>query len=70
MKELTNLDLYNNLSADIKTINIDQTVDYELPTALLKERLAAMDANLLLSTIQDLRTSSNLFKVSKSHLNG
>jgi membrane-bound lytic murein transglycosylase D len=45
MKELTNLDLYNNLSADIKTINIDQTVDYELPTALLKERLAAMDAN-------------------------
>ncbi len=44
MKELTNLDLYNNLSEDIKTINIDQTVDYELPTALLKERLAAMDA--------------------------
>ena len=44
MKELTNLDVYNNLSEDIKTINIDQTVDYELPTALLKERLAAMDA--------------------------
>ncbi|MFV8351884.1 LysM peptidoglycan-binding domain-containing protein [Flavobacterium sp. XS2P14] len=44
MKELTNLDVYNNLSADIKTINIDQTVDYELPTALLKDRLAAMDA--------------------------
>jgi hypothetical protein len=60
--EGTNLDLYNNLSADIKTINIDQTVDYELPTALLKERLAAMDAKslLILSTIQDLRTSSNL----------
>jgi membrane-bound lytic murein transglycosylase D len=48
MKELTNLDLYNNLSADIKTINIDQTVDYELPTALLKERLAAMDAKLFI----------------------
>ncbi|MDI6032520.1 LysM peptidoglycan-binding domain-containing protein [Flavobacterium sp. LB2P84] len=44
MKELTNLDLYNNLSEDIKKINIDQIVDYELPTALLKERLAAMDA--------------------------
>lgn len=44
IKELTNLDLYNNLSEDIKTINIDQTVDYELPTALLKERLANMDA--------------------------
>jgi hypothetical protein len=58
MKELTNLDLYNNLSADIKTINIDQTVDYELPTALLKERLWMPIP--LLSTIQDLRTSSNL----------
>lgn len=44
MKELTNLDLYNNLSEDIKNINMDQMVDYELPTALLKERLAAMDA--------------------------
>lgn len=44
MKELTNLDLYNNLTDDIKNINIDQIVDYELPTALLKERLAAMDA--------------------------
>jgi membrane-bound lytic murein transglycosylase D len=54
MKELTNLDLYNNLSADIKTINIDQTVDYELPTALLKERLAAMDAKSLLILVQGL----------------
>ncbi|MFV8334897.1 LysM peptidoglycan-binding domain-containing protein [Flavobacterium sp. RSP29] len=44
MKELTNLDLYNNLSEDIENINMDQIVDYELPTALLKERLAAMDA--------------------------
>lgn len=44
MKELTNLDLYNNISNDIKNINIDEKVDYELPTALLKERLRAMDA--------------------------
>ncbi|MFM2368786.1 MAG: hypothetical protein RL619_1086, partial [Bacteroidota bacterium] len=44
MKELTNLDLYNNITDDIKNINIDEKVDYELPTALLKERLAAMDA--------------------------
>lgn len=44
MKELTNLDLYNNLSEDIKNINMDQIVDYELPTALLKERLAAIEA--------------------------
>jgi len=43
-KELTNVDLYNDLEKDIKTINIDQEVDYELPTELLKSRLAAMDA--------------------------
>lgn len=44
MKELTNLDLYNDISNDIKNINIDQKVDYELSTELLKSRLAAMDA--------------------------
>jgi len=44
LKELTNLDLYNDISDDIKNINIDEKVDYELPTELLKQRLAAMDA--------------------------
>lgn len=44
MKELTNLDLYTDLSDDIKNINIDEKVDYELPTELLKARLKAMDA--------------------------
>jgi membrane-bound lytic murein transglycosylase D len=44
MKELANLDLYNDISDDIKNINIDEKVDYELPTELLKERLQAMDA--------------------------
>jgi len=44
MRELANLDLYNDISEDIKNINIEQKVDYELPTELLKERLAAMDA--------------------------
>jgi membrane-bound lytic murein transglycosylase D len=44
MDELNNLDLFNNLTADIKTINVDENVDYELSTELLKERLAAMDA--------------------------
>ncbi len=44
LKELTNLDLFNDLSDDIKNINIDEKVDYELPTELLKQRLAAMDA--------------------------
>ncbi len=44
MKELANLDLYNTISDDIKKINIDEKVDYELSTDLLKERLKAMDA--------------------------
>ncbi len=44
LKELTNLDLYNDISDDIKNININEKVDFELPTELLKERLAAMDA--------------------------
>ena len=44
MKELTNLDLFNDISDDIKNINIDEKVDYELPTELLKQRLAEMDA--------------------------
>ena len=44
MKELTNLDLFSDLENDIKTINIDEKVDYELPTELLKARLQEMDA--------------------------
>jgi membrane-bound lytic murein transglycosylase D len=44
MKELTSLDLYNDLENDIKTINLDEKVDYELPTELLKQRLKDMDS--------------------------
>jgi membrane-bound lytic murein transglycosylase D len=44
MKELTSLDLYNDLENDIKTINLDEKVDYELPTELLKQRLKEMDS--------------------------
>ncbi|MNF23902.1 Membrane-bound lytic murein transglycosylase D precursor [compost metagenome] len=44
MKELTSLDLYNDLENDIKNINIDEKVDYELPTELLQARLQEMDA--------------------------
>ncbi|TDE04395.1 LysM peptidoglycan-binding domain-containing protein [Flavobacterium sandaracinum] len=44
MKELTNLDLYNTISDDIKNVNADEKIEYELSTELLKERLAAMDA--------------------------
>jgi membrane-bound lytic murein transglycosylase D len=44
LKELTSLDLYNDLEKDIKTINLDEKVDFELPTELLKARLKEMDA--------------------------
>lgn len=44
MKELTSLDLYDNLASDIKNVNLDEKVDYELPTELLKARLKEMDA--------------------------
>lgn len=44
MKELTNLDLYNDITNDIESINIDEKVDYEFSTELLKSRLAAMNA--------------------------
>jgi len=44
MKELSNIDLYDNLASDIKNINIDEKVDFELSTDLLKARLKAMDA--------------------------
>lgn len=43
MKEMVSLDLYNDLTTDIKNIDVDQKVDYELPTELLKERLKKMD---------------------------
>ena len=43
-KELVSLDLYNELGDDIKNINVDEKVDYELPTELLKSRLKAMDS--------------------------
>ena len=43
MKEMTSLDIYSTLLQDIKTVDIDKTVDYELPTELLKERLKRLD---------------------------
>ncbi len=44
MKELNSTDLYDNLTTAIESINLDKNVDFELPTDLLKQRLAAMDA--------------------------
>ena len=43
MKEMASLDLYDELTLDIKNINVDEKVEYELPTELLKERLKKMD---------------------------
>lgn len=43
MKELVALDVYSTLLEDIKNVDVDKTVDYELPTDLLKERLKLMD---------------------------
>ena len=43
MQELTSLDLYDEMIADIKNVNVDQKVDFELPTDLLKERLKKLD---------------------------
>nr|WP_315197646.1 LysM peptidoglycan-binding domain-containing protein [uncultured Flavobacterium sp.] len=40
----TSLDIYNDLATEINTVNVDKDIDAELPTELLKERLAVMDA--------------------------
>ena len=44
MKELLNKDLFETVETDIATLDIDQSVDFNLPTDLLKSRLAEMDA--------------------------
>lgn len=43
IKELTNEDISEELLADIKNLDLDKPVDFELPTELLKERLRLMD---------------------------
>lgn len=42
--ELTNNDLFETMSSDIETNDIDLSVDYELSTELLKSRLAKLNA--------------------------
>lgn len=46
MKELTNPELFNDLSADIRNIDLDKKVDYNegWSTELFKKRLAEMDS--------------------------
>ena len=43
MKDMASLNIYDQLVGDIKNIDVDQKVDFELPTELLKERLKKMD---------------------------
>ncbi len=43
MHELHSFDLFSSFSEEIKNTNLDLAIDYELPTELLKQRLAAMD---------------------------
>lgn len=43
-KEINDLSIYNDLTSDIENINSLEKIDSELPTEVLKERLAAMDA--------------------------
>ena len=44
LKELTNQDIFPELLNDIATMDIDEKVDYELSTELLKKRFKEMDA--------------------------
>lgn len=43
MKDLASLDYYDEMTSDIKNVDVDQKVDFELPTELLKERLKKLD---------------------------
>ncbi|AWG20897.1 lytic transglycosylase [Flavobacterium faecale] len=44
LKELDDMDLYDEMTTDIASIDSSIKVDYELPTELLKSRLEAMNA--------------------------
>ena len=43
MQNIASLDGFNEMILDIKNVDVDQKVDYELSTELLKERLKKMD---------------------------
>ena len=43
MQNIASLDGFNEMILDIKNVDLDQKVDYELSTDLLKERLKKMD---------------------------
>lgn len=43
IQELTNQELFEEMEADVSNVYRDENVDYELSTALLKERLSKLD---------------------------
>lgn len=64
MKELANIDLFEAMQEDIKGINPDEEVSYNLSTELLKERLAKMDAR----SPFNIEYSKGLENIIKSYL--
>lgn len=44
VKELNNMDLYDLMANDVRSFDLDEKVDFELSTELLKSRLKEMDA--------------------------
>lgn len=64
VKELANQDLFENMQDDLKRVNPDVDVDYNLSTDLLKERLAKMDAK----SPFNIEYSKGLENIIKSYL--
>ncbi len=64
LKELANEDLFEGMQDDLKNINPDVEVDYDLSTDLLKKRLAEMDAK----SPFNIEYSKGLENIIKSYL--
>jgi membrane-bound lytic murein transglycosylase D len=64
INELTNKELFANMQEDLKRINPDVEVDYNLSTDVLKERLAKMDAK----SPFNIEYSKGLENIIKSYL--
>ncbi|MEL1246072.1 LysM peptidoglycan-binding domain-containing protein [Flavobacterium sp. DGU11] len=64
LKELSSTDLFENMQEDLKNINPDVEVDYDLSTDLLKKRLATLDAK----SPFNIEYSKGLENIIKSYL--
>ncbi|MFL9845854.1 LysM peptidoglycan-binding domain-containing protein [Flavobacterium rhizosphaerae] len=64
MKELTNEDLFEDMQEDLADTSPDNEVDYNLPTSVLKERLAALNAR----SPFNIEYSKELENIIKSYL--